>query len=378
MKTTICDITEKCPGRVIAVSDVHGCGHYLRGLLEQLHFSQEDALVIVGDLIEKGGNSLETVRYVMRLQKENPHVYMSMGNVDCARIGTFMDQSEGNGQRFIEELRRTKRTWKCGLFLEMLEELGVELSEINEENVAALKERIAAEYRAELDFFRNLPTIITYGNFIFVHAGLPTDRLEALTGEDAFQFLKMDAFMEQKTVFERCVVVGHWPVCLYRRDVDCLNPMFDYERHVLSIDGGCALKTGAQLNAAVIPGPAAAMQEITTAAYDDYPVMYAQTAQAAVPGTVCVKYFDAEVELLAETGDVAALRHKSTGVRFEAPMKYLYHRGERLLCDDFINMELEVQAGEALKLIVQTQAGAIVKKDGRLGWYRGELRENPL
>lgn len=375
MKITILDITNQCPGRVIAVSDVHGHGHYLKGLLEQLRFSGEDTLVIVGDLIEKGGNSLETVRYVMQLQKENPHVYMTMGNVDCARIGNFLDQSEGNGQRFIEQLRWTKKVWKCGLFLEILAELGVELSAINEENVASLKARIAAEYRAELDFLWNLPTIITYGNYIFVHAGLPNDRLETLAGEDAFQFLKTDAFLEQKTVFERCVVVGHWPVCLYRRDIDCLNPIFDYERHVISIDGGCALKTGAQLNAVVIPGPTAAMQEIAVAAYDDYPVVYAGTAQAAVPGTICVKYFDAEVELLSETGDVVTLRHKSTGVVFDAPKKYLYHHGERLLCDDFINAGLEVQAGEALKLIVQTSAGAIVKKDGKMGWYRGELRE---
>lgn len=374
MKTTILDITNQCPGRVIAVSDIHGHGHYLRGLLEQLDFSREDALVIVGDLIEKGGNSLEAVRYVLQLQKENPHVYMTMGNVDCARIGNFLDQSEGNRQRFIEELRWTKNTWKCGLFLEMLEELGIALSEINEGNVAAIKERIAEEYRAELDFLWNLPTVITYGNYIFVHAGLPTDRLEALAGRDAFELLKVDAFLEQNTVFERCVVVGHWPVCLYRRDIDCMNPIFDYERHVISIDGGCALKTGAQLNAVVIPEPTAAMQEIAVAAYDDYPVVYAQTAQAAVPGTICVKYFDAEVELLSEAEDVVTLRHRSTGVIFDAPKKYLYHRGEELRCEDYTNAGLEVKAGEALKLIVQTSAGAIVKKDGTMGWYRGELK----
>ena len=139
MKTTICDITEKCPGRVIVVSDVHGHGHYLKGLLEQLQFSAQDALVIVGDLIEKGGNSLETVRYVMRLKEKNPKVWLSAGNVDCARIGNFMDRSEGSGRRFLEELRWTKEVWRCGLFLEMLAELGIELSEVNEENVAAVK-----------------------------------------------------------------------------------------------------------------------------------------------------------------------------------------------------------------------------------------------
>lgn len=374
MKTTILDITDKCPGRVIAVSDVHGRGDYLKGLLKSLHFSGRDTLVIVGDLIEKGGNSLETVRYVMRLKQENPNVYMTMGNVEGSRIGSFFDRSEGNGQRFLDELHWTGKAWGCGLFLEILEELGVEISGINGENVAALKERIAAEYRAELDFLWNAPTIITYGNYIFVHAGLPTDKPEALTGEDAFQFLKRDAFLKEKTVFGRCVVVGHWPVSLYREDIDCMNPIFDYERHVIAIDGGCSLKTGAQLNAVVIPEPAAAMRDAAAAAFDDYPAVYAQEAQEAVPKTVCVKYFDSAVELLSETEDMARLKHKSTGVIFDAPKKFLYRRGAELRCDDFINAGLCVQAGDELKLIVQAGGGAIVKKDGSMGWYWGRLK----
>ena len=40
-------------GRVIALSDVHGHARYLRGVLEKLRPAADDALVIVGDLLEK-------------------------------------------------------------------------------------------------------------------------------------------------------------------------------------------------------------------------------------------------------------------------------------------------------------------------------------
>ncbi len=373
MKTTIYDITQECRGRIIAVSDVHGHGHYLKGLLKEVSFGKEDALVIVGDLIEKGGNSLDTVRYCMELRQKNHHIYLSAGNVDLARLGTFLDRSKGHGKRFLGELYWTKDVWGCGLFLEILDEMGIALSQVNEENVAQLKERIDAEYAGELAFFHNLPTMITCGNYIFVHAGVPTDRLETLAQEDGFQFLKTDAFMEQEHQFERCVVVGHWPVCLYQKELDCMNPVFDYRRHAVSIDGGCALKKGGQLNALIIPNPYALMEEITTAAYDDYPAVHAKTAQEPIPATICIKYFDAEVEMVLAAGDMVKVRHKSSGVLFDVPEKYLYRRGEKLLCSDFINAGLKVQAGEALKLVMRTRAGAIVKKDGQMGWYFGEL-----
>ncbi|MDE7298195.1 MAG: hypothetical protein K2N94_05125, partial [Lachnospiraceae bacterium] len=121
------------------------------------------------------------------------------------------------------------------------------------------------------------------------------------------------------------------------------------------------------------PGPDAPMQQIATAACDEYPVMYAKTAQRAAEATICIRFCDAEVELISETEDMAAVRHKSSGVRFDVPKKYLYRRGETRMCSDYTNAELGVQEGEALKLILQTSAGAIVKQDGKLGWYRGEL-----
>ena len=44
--------------RILAVSDIHGNRAFFRGLLEKAAFSSRDILVLVGDILEKGPDSL--------------------------------------------------------------------------------------------------------------------------------------------------------------------------------------------------------------------------------------------------------------------------------------------------------------------------------
>ncbi len=90
---------------------------------------------------------------------------------------------------------------------DILDEMGIDLDELSAENIKAIKEEINGKYAKELEFLSNLPTMLAVGNFIFVHGGIPTDKLETLAGEEAFCFLKLDKFMEQDVCFEKTVVV---------------------------------------------------------------------------------------------------------------------------------------------------------------------------
>ena len=70
------------PGRrVVAVSDIHGNLPFLQGILREVKLSRDDVLVLVGDILEKGRDSLATLRYVMDLQKKYT-VYSLCGNCD--------------------------------------------------------------------------------------------------------------------------------------------------------------------------------------------------------------------------------------------------------------------------------------------------------
>ena len=59
------------PGqRILVVSDVHGNLPYLRGVLEMARFGGDDLVIFDGDFLEKGEQSLDTLRYIMALCAE--------------------------------------------------------------------------------------------------------------------------------------------------------------------------------------------------------------------------------------------------------------------------------------------------------------------
>ena len=67
--------------RVAVISDIHGALDYLTGLLERVAPTAEDALIFLGDMVEKGPESLATLRYIMAL-RERYTVFALMGNCD--------------------------------------------------------------------------------------------------------------------------------------------------------------------------------------------------------------------------------------------------------------------------------------------------------
>ena len=81
MKANVQNVALRGAQRIIAISDVHGNGHLLQRLLEQIRFSTKDALVLLGDHIEKGDGSLYTLRFIKSLC-EAGNTYALQGNCD--------------------------------------------------------------------------------------------------------------------------------------------------------------------------------------------------------------------------------------------------------------------------------------------------------
>ena len=374
--TTIQTISAKLGQRLLVVSDVHGSLDRLIQLLRKVKYTGDDILVIVGDLIDKGPESLRVVQYVMELCSRYP-VYVSMGNVDMGRLLVLEEEAE----KFSGYIHWLDGAWGGGLFIDMLADMGVSVSHLNEQNAAEYKERMCVQFEKELDFLRSRPTILTAGDYLFVHGGVPTDDLSLLEGMDAAQYLKNDNFLNQGYRFEKYhVVTGHWPVCLYREDEENNSPLFDYERGILCIDGGCGLKRAGQLNGILLPDCHAKLEEIQWTSYDDFPLAIAQERQSAVPATVHIRYFDSRVELLEENGVMARVRQISTGKEFEVPRKWVndWKQNGDLHCDDYCDSRLAVEPGDELSIIFETKNGYYVKRNGRIGLYEGEIEPVPV
>lgn len=83
-----------------AIGDVQGCYAELRALLEKIHFDERcDHLWFVGDLVNRGPGSLQTLRFVKRLGERAVTV---LGNHDLHLIAQAYGQGRVRGDDTLE------------------------------------------------------------------------------------------------------------------------------------------------------------------------------------------------------------------------------------------------------------------------------------
>ena len=68
--------------RKIIISDIHGNLDLYQALLKKINYKPNvDCLILLGDLVEKGKQNLDTLHYIMH-QVQNEDVHCIMGNCD--------------------------------------------------------------------------------------------------------------------------------------------------------------------------------------------------------------------------------------------------------------------------------------------------------
>ena len=345
--------------RIICISDVHGSLTYLRGLLEKLRFSPDDVLILVGDLLEKGPQSLDTLRYVIDLAKTH-EIHMVSGNCDWWVPLMFeVGPLEGN-------LWYINNKPFC-LARQMCEELGIPVTP--DMDYIAMRDTLAAHYKEEFDFLRAMPEIIETEHYVFVHGGLPEGDPDSW---DAWGCMKYDKFLrETPQKFDKWVIVGHWPVVLYRENVVNANPVFDREKKIISIDGGCVLKDDGQLNALIIPFDGS--EDFSVISYDPFPTATVPKTQEASEKSWYIRWGDNRVELLERGEEFSRIRHIRTGYEMEVLTKYLYEEAGELKVNDCTDYVLPLSPGDTVSIVESTSRGYFVKHNGVSGWYFGKL-----
>lgn len=352
--------------RILAVSDIHGNLEFLKGALNAAQFSTEDILFVVGDILEKGKQSLETLRYLMELSKTHT-VYPLRGNCDQITLDFMAQPQQGWDDEMVWRVMHTGWWKDTGFFWQLAGRAGVPLN--GPGDLPALRETIARHYAAELNFLRTMPTVIETQRHIFVHGGVPReDRLEEL---ENFPLLKNDDFLGQGLRFKKWVIVGHWPVTLYRTDIAQADPIVERDRHIISIDGGCVLKADGQLNVLIIPERDS--EDFSWVSYDGFPTAIALEDQAASENPVNINWGVRWVEVLERGEEFTLCRHLATGREVRILTSYLYETPDGAACEDSTDYTLPVKAGDTLRVVKRVTGGALVKKDGVTGWYWGPL-----
>mgnify|MGYP002519371711 FL=1 len=348
------------PGRrIIAVSDIHGNLPFFRALMEKIALTPEDILVLVGDILEKGQESLALLRYVMELCRTHT-VYPLCGNCD-GLVYRFFRGDELDRRFFSFYLPQHPES--------TLRQLARAGDFDQTDDLPRLRAELRSAYPEEWRFLSRMPTILETEHLVFVHGGVPS--LERMDQLDRWGCMKNDDFLGQGHAFDKWVIVGHWPVTLYHPDIQSAAPILLPGRRIASIDGGCVLKLDGQLNALILPQEDS--QDFTWTAWDGLPTAAALDGQEPSADPLNIRWGRSAVEVLEEGEELSLCRHLETGRTLYILNRYLRMGPDGLWCEDSTDYRLPVSPGDELTLVARTKTGFLCKKDGVTGWYYGRL-----
>lgn len=371
-QTKIVTLTPTQGQRILVTSDIHGHPEHLRRVLDAAGFCDGDFLIIIGDIVEKGPDSLGALRYVMQLCAGGNAIAL-IGNVDAYRLhmidtlstDTSCPDSAADFYQYLCDLRE----W-CGssFYEEMARECGYALN--SADDVLRAKDAVIAHFGAELDFLASCPTVLSLGNYVFVHGGLRHETLADNAACGIFPLTKYDNFAGTTPyTFPYWVVVGHWPTALYSDTVQQFAPVFEHGKHIISIDGGCGIKREGQLNLLILPDAGCSVDAISHISYDTLPKIRALDAQENSADSLHIHWGQNEIRILSRGEEFSEIEHLHSGRVLTVPTKYLF---SDTACRDYTDYHHEVKPGDILSLYKTTSRGCIVKKDEMMGWYCGK------
>jgi serine/threonine protein phosphatase 1 len=193
---------EPSDGRLIAVGDIHGHLKMLESLIQAIDLKNNDSIIFLGDMVNRGPNSKGVVQYILDLSKQF-NIYCICGNHEEMILGAYHGgQSE-------------HKFWCKFGGLNTIISYGVQDAR--------------SFPKDHLRFFADCKDYIETPEYIFVHANyIPHVPMNKQNG----QSLRWESFNEKSSAHMsgKKVYCGHTP----HRNVVNLD-------HVCCIDTGCGI-----------------------------------------------------------------------------------------------------------------------------------------
>lgn len=215
--------------KIYALTDIHGYFDILKETMKKVDLSDDNKLIFLGDYIDGGPHSRQTLEYLYNLQKQFPeNVIVLRGNHE----DMFVDWFENNVNIGIlqedEGLNTLKTFLKDNQFDIIVNYLrkGKTLYEIN----SIVKKYIKKNYPELIEWIKKMPLYYETEDQIFVHAGVDEEAGEywKLTTEDYYFTGKYPATKGQ---FIKDIIAGHVGVSTIANDKNFHDIYFDGESH---------------------------------------------------------------------------------------------------------------------------------------------------
>ena len=245
---------------IYALSDIHGHYDALCEALDGMDLSDDNnTLVLLGDYVDRGSDSLRVIEKVMRLQLDFPKRVIALrGNHDdefCEWVNARTDSGFARAWRIVDKEFATTRSFLSEEDWNKTEHL-LKLGKIEDAYQFAAG-KIADQHRAIISWLSALPYFYETETQIFVHAGVlefsdycecDDDMTPVVDGDDfemeyywrtgtppeMFTTLRLQNYGH---AFYKDVICGHTPTSFVTGNDDFCGVAFDGASHYY-VDGG--------------------------------------------------------------------------------------------------------------------------------------------
>ena len=205
------------------IGDIHGCFLTLKSLLEdKIHLSKEDTVYLLGDMIDRGKRSKETLDYIISLQQQGYAILPIKGNHEDLLIRLYNEKREGF-VLFKYPCSNSHRRWMlCG-----------GQCTLDSFQVGKIH-NIPYHY---IQWMEALPYYHVLEDFILVHGGLDFSSDDPLANTKAMLTCKkMDIIPE--LIENKIIIHGHTKCSRMR-----IEHMIEqrHQNYHINLDNGCIL-----------------------------------------------------------------------------------------------------------------------------------------
>jgi len=187
--------------RTWVIPDIHGCLITLRSLVEDLiGLRKDDALIFLGDVIDRGPASKGVIDYIIKLGKRGINITVIKGNHEEYMAKVFRDEQS---KSWIRKMLRMKsvsyKDW-------IMYGGDTTLQSFNAFTVSA----IPAMY---IQWIESLQFYLEWKNFLIVHAGFNFENDDIFSDTQSMMWIR-DYKIDPEKLGIRKIIHGHVPVSL--------------------------------------------------------------------------------------------------------------------------------------------------------------------
>lgn len=361
-KTKIAYLTIDDNRRCIFMSDIHGDIKLFKKALEEVDFTDQDELFVLGDMIEKGDfkDNLLMLNEIITMNKK-PNIHFMAGN--CDEIFRFIEPPLDEEKFLYYALERKK-----SIINDLADEHKIALD--RQMNIKAFISQMREKYPQFYDFIDQLPDVIFINKaIVLVHGGIlniqqiPTNAIDVL---------KFDRFLEASGPQPIPMIVGHYPTRNYRSDITNVNPIFDSRKNIICIDGGNNVVKGGQLNVLILDN----LKEMNFSfiAVDHYPkyVMKQDVYHEPPQKQFSIQFGKNEVEILAHDLDFYLVRPIHSTDELWVHQDFVFESNHHFYCYDGSNTFINLKKGDQISIIKMAKPYSLIKHQGIIGLIETE------